>query len=56
MTTQVSEPVFCPACDRSYSSLEKLQAHLEKARSDGDEIHIDVIDVEGWDEKPLEMD
>lgn len=50
MTTQVSEPVYCPACDRSFSSMDKLRAHIKRGQAEGDDIHIDIADLEGWDE------
>jgi hypothetical protein len=30
--------------------MEKLRAHLKKAQSEGDDNHIDIIELEGWDE------
>lgn len=40
--------VYCPACDREYPNLESLRTHLLKAQSEGDAVHIDVIELEGW--------
>lgn len=42
--------VYCPACDKPYQNMEELRAHLRKASGEADEIHIDVIELEGWDE------
>lgn len=50
-------PWYCPvpACEnRPYPTLEVLQMHLEKAQAEGDPNHIDIVIMEGWDEKPLE--
>lgn len=46
-------PEHCPACDQPYPTMEALQTHLKKAQSEGDPNHIDIIELEGWDEKPL---
>lgn len=46
---------YCPACDRAYPDMETLQTHLKKAQTEGDAIHIDVIELEGWDDKPLDL-
>lgn len=53
----VGEPWYCPVpkCERNqYPSLEALQTHLKKAVAEGDANHIDIIELEGWDEVPLE--
>ena len=44
--------VYCPACDKPYADMETLRTHLKKAQ-EGDILHIDVIDLEGWDETSL---
>ncbi len=49
---------YCPVakCDRrEYDSLEAVQVHLKKAQTEGDQNHIDIAELEGWDEKPLDM-
>lgn len=45
--------VYCPVpkCEnRTYADMEALRTHLKKAQAEGDENHIDIIDLEGWDE------
>jgi hypothetical protein len=44
---------YCPVpkCDqRPYGSLEAVRTHLKKAQAEGDPNHIDIADLEGWDE------
>lgn len=52
-------PWYCPVskCDnRTYPDLAALQTHLDKAVAAGDQNHIDIIELEGWGEKPLTSD
>lgn len=45
--------VYCPVpkCEtRSYPDMEALRTHLKKAQAEGDQNHIDIIMLEGWDE------
>lgn len=42
---------YCPACDKPYEGYNALLGHLDKAQKEGDDIHIDVIELEGWNEK-----
>lgn len=41
---------YCPACDRKYKNWEELRVHLQKAVIEGDLNHIDIIELEGWNE------
>jgi len=43
--------VYCPACDKPYANMEALRAHIKKAQTEGDDLHIDIADLEGWDER-----
>lgn len=45
-------PWYCPVpkCEhRTYETLELLREHLRKAQTEGDQNHIDIIELEGWD-------
>lgn len=42
--------VYCPVDDKSFDSMADLKEHLKKAQTEGDELHMDIIDLEGWDE------
>lgn len=45
--------VYCPVpkCDRrEYPDMEALRTHLQKAQAEGDPNHIDIVELEGWDE------
>lgn len=45
--------VYCPVpkCEpRPYADMDALREHLKKAQAEGDANHIDIIDLEGWDE------
>jgi hypothetical protein len=45
--------VYCPVpkCEpRPYADMDALRAHLKKAQAEGDQNHIDIISLEGWDE------
>lgn len=49
-------PWYCPVpkCEhRTYPTLDALKIHLKKAQAAGDENHIDIVILEGWEEKPL---
>lgn len=46
--------VYCPVpkCERrTYANTEELLTHLKKAQSEGDPNHIDIVILEGWDER-----
>lgn len=48
--------VYCPVpkCEtRPYPDMETLRTHLKKAQAEGDQNHIDIVDLEGWDETSL---
>lgn len=45
-------PWYCPVptCEnRTYPTYEELRNHLAKAKAEGDDNHIDIIELEGWD-------
>lgn len=42
--------VYCPACDEPYPDLAALRTHLQKAVSEGDKLHIEIVELEGWEE------
>lgn len=46
--------VYCPVpkCEsRPYADMETLRAHIKKAQAEGDINHIEIADLEGWDER-----
>lgn len=47
---------FCPACDKPFLTMKLLKDHIDRARTgpEPDDNHIDIADLEGWDEVPLE--
>lgn len=42
--------VFCPVDDRPYDNMTQLLTHINKAVTEGDTNHIDIAQLEGWDE------
>lgn len=44
---------YCPACHKPYPDMAALREHLKKAQTEGDDLHIDIIELEGWDEVPF---
>lgn len=48
--TEIGESRYCPACHKPYGSWTALKKHLQKAQTEGDQNHIDIIELEGWDE------
>lgn len=45
--------VYCPVpkCDhRPYPDMEAVRTHIEKAAAEGDQNHIDIAELEGWNE------
>lgn len=43
---------YCPLpkCEnKTFTSYKKLREHLRKAQAEGDQNHIDIIELEGWD-------
>lgn len=45
-------PWYCPVpkCEnRTYPTWDDLKLHLKKAQAEGDQNHIDIIELEGWD-------
>lgn len=45
--------VYCPACDKPFANMEALRAHIKRGEIAGDANHIDIADLEGWDETSL---
>jgi len=48
-SSEIGESRYCPACHKPYPDWAALKTHLQKAQSEGDTIHIEVIELEGWD-------
>ena len=48
--SEIGESRYCPACHKSYGDWAALKKHLRKALSEGDTNHIDIVELEGWDE------
>lgn len=48
--TEIGESRYCPACHKSYADWTALKEHLQKAQTEGDQIHIEIIQLEGWEE------
>lgn len=44
------QPWYCPECDRPFGSLELLLEHFDRARGEGEENHMEIIELEQWDE------
>lgn len=42
--------VYCPACDRPFDNMTQLLDHINRGKREGDEIHIDIAQLEGWEE------
>lgn len=47
---EIGAEKFCPACDRSYADWSALVEHLKKAVAEGDQVHIDIVELEEWEE------
>lgn len=43
-------PWYCPSCDRTFPSEESLREHFDRARGEGEENHMEIIELEQWDE------
>lgn len=50
MTTEIGESRYCPACHKPYADWATLKTHLQKAVSEGDIFHLEIVELEGWDE------
>lgn len=50
MVTEIGEDRYCPACHKPYPDWAALKTHLQKAVSEGDILHLEVVELEGWDE------
>ena len=48
--TEIGESRYCPACHKSYADWAALKEHLRKAQTEGDLNHIEIIELEGWEE------
>lgn len=48
--TEIGESRYCPACHKPYGSWAMLKEHLRKAQTEGDLNHIEIIELEGWEE------
>lgn len=42
--------VYCPACDRPFDNTTQLLDHINRGKREGDVIHIDIAELEGWEE------
>lgn len=51
----MASKVYCPACDNPYDTMVELREHIKKAQTEGSQIHIDIAELEGWDEKITEV-
>jgi hypothetical protein len=47
--------VYCPVDNKPYATMILLKEHLKKAAAEGDQNHIDIIELEGWEEKIVEV-
>jgi hypothetical protein len=47
---EIGESRYCPACHGSYPDWTALKTHLQKAQTEGDLNHIEIIELEGWEE------
>jgi hypothetical protein len=47
---EIGESRYCPVCHKPYGDWAALKTHLQKAQTEGDQNHIDIIELEGWDE------
>lgn len=45
--------VYCPVDDKPFPDMEALRAHIKRGEIAGDANHIDIADLEGWDETSL---
>lgn len=50
MVAEIGEDRYCPACHKPYSDWVTLKKHLQKAVNEGDTLHLEVVELEGWDE------
>ena len=47
--------VYCPVDDKPYDTMQELKEHMQKAIDEGDENHIEIAQLEGWDERIVEV-
>lgn len=47
--SEMGESRYCPACHKPYADWPALKKHLLKAQTEGDQLHLDILEIEDWE-------